>query len=94
LERGQILPKSGLTETWELELVHSNIKYSVMVNKFGPINYLVRLNDSVVTTIVRELGNGTLIIIYSHQAYTCHLEEEVRGFVLIFVGGMGERFGT
>uniref|UniRef100_A0A914LLT7 biotin carboxylase n=1 Tax=Meloidogyne incognita TaxID=6306 RepID=A0A914LLT7_MELIC len=83
LERGQILPKSGLTETWELELVHSNIKYSVMVNKFGPINYLVRLNDSVVTTIVRELGNETLIIIYSHQAYTCHLEEESERFKVV-----------
>jgi len=77
LERGQILPKSGLTETWELELVHHNIKYSVMVNRFGPINYLVRLNDSWVCTVVRELGNGTMIVTYSDQAYTCHLEEEV-----------------
>ncbi|KAL3102143.1 hypothetical protein niasHS_003552 [Heterodera schachtii] len=83
LEKGQILPKSGLVETWEFELVHNNIKYSVMVNRFGPINFLVRLNESIVCTVVRELGNGTLLVTHEDQAYTCHLEEESERFKVI-----------
>uniref|UniRef100_A0A915CZQ3 biotin carboxylase n=1 Tax=Ditylenchus dipsaci TaxID=166011 RepID=A0A915CZQ3_9BILA len=80
LERGQILPKSELTETWEVELVHSNVKYSVLVNRFGPINFLVCLNNCEIVTEVRELGNGTVLVTYSDQAYTCHLEEETERF--------------
>lgn len=71
------MPKSCLTETWELELVHKNIKYSVLVNRYSPIDYLIELNGSKVHIIARELGNGILIITYSDQSYTCHLEEEV-----------------
>ncbi|KAI1717267.1 carboxyl transferase domain-containing protein [Ditylenchus destructor] len=80
LERGQILPKSELTETWEVEMVHNNVKYSVLVNRFGAINFLVYLNGCEITTEVRELGNGTLLVTYSDQSYTCHLEEETERF--------------
>ena len=59
---GQILPTSDLTETFELELVHNNVKYSVMVNRNGPINFLVKINDSEVTTEIRDLENGTLLV--------------------------------
>lgn len=80
LERGQILPNTELTETWEVELVHNNVKYSVLVNRYGTINFLVCLNGSEITTEVRELGNGTLLVSYDEQAYTCHLEEETERF--------------
>lgn len=59
---GQILPTSDLTETFELELVHNNVKYSVLVNRYGPINFLVKINDSEVTTEIRDLENGTLLV--------------------------------
>ncbi|CAD5217041.1 unnamed protein product [Bursaphelenchus okinawaensis] len=82
IERGQILPTSELTETFELELVHNNVKYSVMVNRYGPINFLVKLsdNDSEICTEVRELGHESLLVTYSDQSYTCHLEEEVERY--------------
>ncbi|KAI6219616.1 hypothetical protein M3Y99_01645200 [Aphelenchoides fujianensis] len=80
IERGQILPTSELTETFELELVHNNVKYSVMVNRYGVINFLVKVNDSEVYTEVRELGHGTLLVTYSDESYTCHLEEEVERY--------------
>lgn len=66
-----------MTETWEVELVHKNVKYSVLVNRFGPINFLVCLNDSEIRTEVRDQGNGTLLVSNFYQAHTCHLEEEV-----------------
>ncbi|KAI6229369.1 hypothetical protein M3Y95_00523900 [Aphelenchoides besseyi] len=80
IERGQILPTSELTETFELELVHNNVKYSVMVNRYGVINFLVRVNDSEVYTEVREVGNGNLLVTYSDESHTCYLEEEVERY--------------
>lgn len=71
------MPKSELTETWQVELVHNNVKYGVLVNRYGLINYLVCLNGSEIFTELRELGNGTVLVTYSDLAYTCHLEEEV-----------------
>uniref|UniRef100_A0A914I9B7 Acetyl-CoA carboxylase n=1 Tax=Globodera rostochiensis TaxID=31243 RepID=A0A914I9B7_GLORO len=56
---------------------------SVMVNRFGPINFLVCLNESIAFTVVRELGNGTLLVTHEDQAYTCHLEEESERFKVI-----------
>uniref|UniRef100_A0A1I7RZR9 biotin carboxylase n=1 Tax=Bursaphelenchus xylophilus TaxID=6326 RepID=A0A1I7RZR9_BURXY len=80
IERGQILPTSELTETFELELVHNNVKYSVLVNRYGPINFLVKLNNSEICTEVRELGHESLLVTYSDQSYTCHLEEEIERY--------------
>uniref|UniRef100_A0A183BK10 Acetyl-CoA carboxylase n=1 Tax=Globodera pallida TaxID=36090 RepID=A0A183BK10_GLOPA len=67
LEKGQILPKSGLVETWEFELVHNNIKYSVMVNRFGPINFLVCLNESIAFTVVRRVIIGKTLTIFDKE---------------------------
>uniref|UniRef100_A0A0N5B7M0 Acetyl-CoA carboxylase n=1 Tax=Strongyloides papillosus TaxID=174720 RepID=A0A0N5B7M0_STREA len=80
IERGQILPTSDLTETWQMELVHDNIKYSVLVNRYGPINFVVYLNGSICRTEVRELGNNTLLVTYSDIAYTCYLEEDLERY--------------
>ncbi|CEF71468.1 Carboxyl transferase domain and Biotin/lipoyl attachment domain and Carbamoyl-phosphate synthetase large subunit-like, ATP-binding domain and Carbamoyl-phosphate synthase, large subunit, N-terminal domain and Biotin carboxylase, C-terminal domain and Single hybrid motif domain and Rudiment single hybrid motif domain and ATP-grasp fold domain and Acetyl-coenzyme A carboxyltransferase, N-terminal domain and Acetyl-coenzyme A carboxyltransferase, C-terminal domain and Biotin carboxylation domain and Acetyl-Co len=80
IERGQILPTSDLTETWQMELVHDNIKYSVLVNRYGPINFVVYLNGSICRTEVRELGNNTLLVTYSDIAFTCYLEEDLEKY--------------
>uniref|UniRef100_A0AC35UAX5 Acetyl-CoA carboxylase n=1 Tax=Rhabditophanes sp. KR3021 TaxID=114890 RepID=A0AC35UAX5_9BILA len=76
IERGQVLPTKDLTETWQMELVHSNTKYSVLVNRNGPLNYVVYLNGSQCRTEVRIFGNSTLLVTYSDQSYACYLEEE------------------
>ncbi|KAH7698696.1 carboxyl transferase domain-containing protein, partial [Aphelenchoides avenae] len=77
---GQILSPKELTETWEVELAHNGCKYSVLVNRYGPINFMVCLNENKIATELRELGNGTLLVTYSDQAYTCYLEEEPERF--------------
>lgn len=74
------MPTSDLTETFELELVHNNVKYSVLVNRYGPINFLVKLNDSEVCTEIRDLQNGTLLVTCSDESQTCHLEEELERY--------------
>lgn len=63
-----------------MELAHNGCKYSVLVNRYGPINFMVCLNENKIATELRELGNGTLLVTYSDQAYTCYLEEEPERF--------------
>uniref|UniRef100_A0AC35FMC3 Acetyl-CoA carboxylase n=1 Tax=Panagrolaimus sp. PS1159 TaxID=55785 RepID=A0AC35FMC3_9BILA len=79
--RGQILPTSELTETWELELVHNNIKYSVLVNRYGPQNFLICLNDNICHTTVRQFDTGgDLLVTYDQQSFQCYLDEELERF--------------
>uniref|UniRef100_A0A914Z132 Acetyl-CoA carboxylase n=1 Tax=Panagrolaimus superbus TaxID=310955 RepID=A0A914Z132_9BILA len=79
--RGQILPTSELTETWELELVHNNIKYSVLVNRYGPQNFLICLNDNICHTTVRQFDTGgDLLVTYDQQSFQCYLDEEMDRF--------------
>ncbi|CEF66294.1 Carboxyl transferase domain and Biotin/lipoyl attachment domain and Carbamoyl-phosphate synthetase large subunit-like, ATP-binding domain and Carbamoyl-phosphate synthase, large subunit, N-terminal domain and Biotin carboxylase, C-terminal domain and Single hybrid motif domain and Rudiment single hybrid motif domain and ATP-grasp fold domain and Acetyl-coenzyme A carboxyltransferase, N-terminal domain and Acetyl-coenzyme A carboxyltransferase, C-terminal domain and Biotin carboxylation domain and Acetyl-Co len=80
IKYGQILHVSDLIETWQMELIHDNIKYSVLVNRYGPINFVVYLNGSICRTEVRELGNNTLLVTYSDITFTCYLEEDLEKY--------------
>uniref|UniRef100_A0A7E4WC75 Acetyl-CoA carboxylase n=2 Tax=Panagrellus redivivus TaxID=6233 RepID=A0A7E4WC75_PANRE len=79
--RGQILPTSELTETWELELVHNNKKYSVLVNRHGPSDFLVCMNNSIAHTRVHQYDTGgDLLVNFADQSFQCHLDEEMERF--------------
>lgn len=77
------MPTSDLTETFELELVHNNVKYSVLVNRYGAINFLVKLNESEVCTEIRDLENGTLLVTCSGESQTCYFEEEMERYKVV-----------
>ena len=79
--RGQILPTAELTETLEFELVHNNKKYSVLVNRYSPQNFLICLNGSITHTTVRQFDTGgDLLVTYDQQSFQCYLDEEVERY--------------
>ncbi len=76
LERGQILSLHSLNTSIEVDLVHDNYQYKLQVTKFGPTNYIVCMNNSVVEVEAHRLIDGGLLVNLDGTSHVTFLMED------------------
>ncbi|XP_038219820.1 acetyl-CoA carboxylase [Zerene cesonia] len=60
LEKGQIQSSSQLSNSVEVELIHSGLKYKVQATKSGPTSYFIAMNGSFKELEVHKLADGAV----------------------------------
>ncbi|XP_061381495.1 acetyl-CoA carboxylase isoform X1 [Danaus plexippus] len=83
LEKGQIQGSSQLSNTVEVELIHSGHKYKVQATKSGPTSYFLAMNGSFKELEVHKLTDGGTLLSIDGASYTTYLKEEVDKYRIV-----------
>ncbi|CAG4967379.1 unnamed protein product [Colias eurytheme] len=83
LEKGQIQSSSQLSNSVEVELIHSGLKYKVQVTRSGPTSYFIAMNGSFKELDVHKLADGGTLLSVEGASYTTYLKDEVDKYRIV-----------
>ncbi|XP_041970632.1 acetyl-CoA carboxylase isoform X2 [Aricia agestis] len=83
LEKGQIQGSGQLTNTVDVELIHSGTKYIVQATKSGPTSYFLAMNKSFKELEVHKLTDGGTLLSLDGASYTTYLKDEVDRYRIV-----------
>eukprot|EP00111_Clytia_hemisphaerica_P003152 TCONS_00008959-protein len=86
LERGQIPKASNLKITENVELIHNETKYILLVTKCGATQYFLEMNESCLEVDVHRMSDGGMMVSIGDTTYTSFLKDEVSGYRVIING--------
>ncbi|XP_004930758.2 acetyl-CoA carboxylase isoform X2 [Bombyx mori] len=83
LEKGQIQGSSQLSNTVEVELIHSGHKYKVSATKSGLTSYFLAMNGSFKELEVHKLTDGGTLLSVDGASFTTYLKDEVDKYRIV-----------
>ncbi|XP_075988635.1 acetyl-CoA carboxylase isoform X2 [Anticarsia gemmatalis] len=83
LEKGQIQGSGQLSNSVEVELIHSGSKYRVSATKAGPTSYFLAMNNSFKELEVHQLTDGGTLLSVDGASFTTYLKDEVDKYRIV-----------
>ncbi|ORZ00046.1 acetyl-CoA carboxylase [Lobosporangium transversale] len=86
LEKGQVPSKDILRSVTQLDFIYDGVRYNFTATRSGPNSYTLYLNGSMISTSVRPLTDGGLLVLLDGKAHTTYSLEEVQATRLMVDG--------
>ncbi|OMJ20767.1 Acetyl-CoA carboxylase [Smittium culicis] len=77
LKKGQMLIKSQLVNTFNIEFIYDDVRYIFKAFRTGPNSFTLEINNSKVQVELRMLSDGGILVSIDGNTHPCYIHNEV-----------------